>query len=126
MKRVLYFGTNGSPGHSIIPLVGEFSNVEIRKITLLVDSFNLEKLFIGGYKYRWFKFELTIDNNTNKFFGYAVPYSPDDPRGGSKTVILIENGNEEEIRDLFSSNKFVSKQFNKVWDKYNYKKEERL
>lgn len=127
MRRALYFGTNGCPGHSAIPLAGEFSNEKIRKITSLVDSHNLEELFKYGDKSRWFNLKFTIDGNViNNFFGYAVPYSPDDPRGGSKSVILIENGSKEDIRKLFYSSMFLMKQFNKIWDKYNFDIDERL
>lgn len=126
MKRALYFGTDGCPGHSAIPLEGEFSSSEISTIVRLVDSFNLEKLFVGGHKFRWFNMGFTIDDNAYKFFGYAVPYSPDDNRGGSKSVIIVENGSMEDIRTLFYSNRFLMNKFNKIWDTYKYKEEERI
>lgn len=126
MKRAVYFGTNGRPGHGFIPLYGKFSDKELRAIEIFVDGFDFEKLFTGGFRARWFNLEFQLEGNNYSLLGYAVPYSPDDKRGYSKTVILVEDGNKEDIRTLFDSNEFLQRQFNIVWNNHNYREEEKI
>lgn len=126
-KRALYFGTDGRPGHYSIPIDSGFSQLELKAIEVFVDGFEFEKLFTGGFRSRWFNLEFELnDKDKYRFFGYAVPYSPDDKRGYSKTVILVEDGNKEDIKSLLDSNEFIRRQFNLVWDTYNYREEERI
>lgn len=126
MKRTLYFGTNGSrPGHMSIPIYGKFSWEEKEKIEMLVDCLDFQNLFLDGSRSKWFNLKFELDKKY-QFLGYAVPYSPDDKRGYSKTVILVEDGTMEDIEDVLASHEFVRDQFNKVWEEYNYSKEERV
>lgn len=109
-KRVIYFGTNGNPGHGAIPIQGKFSNAEIQRVND-IDILPIEK-YLNGRRSLFFK----LDN----YCGFLVPYSPDDRRPGSKTIILIENGDMYDVVRAIENNKFVKKQFLAVFNKYKY------
>lgn len=137
MKRALYFGTIHSLGHYPMPISGKFTDTEIRSIETFIENdtfYDVFKIVVDdngivrniNKKHAYFGIRFTIGNSQKYFFGYAVPYSPDDTRGGSKTVILVEDGTKDDIKSLVKSNEFLKEQFNKVWDKYNYKKENRI
>lgn len=132
-KRALYFGTRGSLGHYPIPISGKFTDTEIKAkaIETFIENdtfYDMFKTVVDdngivrhiNKKYNYFGVRFTVGNSQLHFFGYAVPYSPDDTRGGSKTVILVEEGNKRDIQSLLDSNEFIRDQFNKVWDKYKY------
>lgn len=49
---------------------------------------------------------------------YGVPYSPDDTRPGSKTIVLVEYGTVQEVKDAILQNPFLLDKFKKVKEKY--------
>ena len=53
------------------------------------------------------------------FVCYGVPYSPDDERPGSKTIVLIENSTIHEVKDAIIKNNFLYDKFKKVKEKYD-------
>lgn len=58
------------------------------------------------------------------YFGFGVPYSPDDKRAGCKTLVLIENGTKEDIVEVLKWNHDIGKQFKKVFIEHQYTSEE--
>ena len=69
-----------------------------------------------------------LDENTGTFLRYlpkgvayvcfGVPYSPDDERPGSKTIVLVEHGTIQEVKDAILQNPFLLDKFKKVKEKY--------
>lgn len=104
-RRVVYFGTDGSAGHIAIPITGEFSNEELRKVES-IDSDSFYRIF------RKNEFKMA------RFENYTIlgfPASPDDDRGGGKTVVMIEEeATEVDFIILLNSVPFLEKQFNKL------------
>ena len=111
-NRIIYFGTNGCVGH--YPLGINF--------TLSKDEYNRIRKIDG----------IITDNNLNKDTGtfllyvtkgvpytcFGVPYSPDDERPGSKTIVLVENGTVQEVKDAILQTPFLLDKFKKVKEKY--------
>lgn len=81
MNRIAYFGTWGRPGHLFKAIRGPFSKQDINNICKIDSPVYHEAIEADGYHYLRYK----------NFLGYAIPYSEDDKRGGSMTVIFIEN-----------------------------------
>lgn len=52
------------------------------------------------------------------YIGFGVPYSPDDERPGSKTIVLVENGTVQKVKDAILQNPFLLDKFKKVKEKY--------
>ncbi len=102
-KRVIYFGTEGRghAGHYPLGINCELSREEYEQI------YKVDKLSPDGF----FRFD--------EFLGYGVPFSPDDMRGGCKTIVLVENGTEDEIIYCINNNEFLNRQFNRVKEMYN-------
>lgn len=112
MKRAIYFGTSGKAGHSAIPINGSFSYAEMKEVEH-IDHDSFYEVF-NKYEFKISKF--------NNYTVFGFPASPDDPRGGSKTAVLIEgDANEIEFRDLINSYTFLKMQFFKLAKKYNVK-----
>ena len=102
-RRVIYFGTegHGRAGHYPLGINCELSQEEYEQI------YKVDKLSPDGF----FLFD--------EFLGYGVPFSPDDKRGGCKTIVLVENGTEDEIIYCINNNEFLNRQFNRVKEMYN-------
>ena len=47
-----------------------------------------------------------------------LPYSPDDERPGSKTIVLVEYGTVQEVKDAILQTPFLLEKFKKVKEKY--------
>ncbi|WP_418821732.1 hypothetical protein [Phocaeicola plebeius] len=110
MKRILYFGTMpGRAGHWPYAY-STFSPDEI-------DKFNqLDILYQFTDRCKFFHFQM----GDTSYFGFGVPYSPDDKRAGCKTLVLIENGTKEDIVEVLKSNHDIGKQFKKVFIERQY------
>lgn len=112
-KRVAYFGTQGGgiPGHSFTAIVGEFSYEEEREVIRL-DCDTTFKVFDGKRQFKFF--------NYGKYMCLAFPASPDDKRGGSITIVLIEgkDTSRKEILETIGTSSFLKKQFNRLCELY--------
>ena len=112
-KRIAYFGTQGGgiPGHSFTAIVGEFSYEEEREVIRL-DCDTTFKVFDGKRQFKFF--------NYGKYMCLAFPASPDDKRGGSITIVLIEgkDTSRKEILGAIETSSFLKKQFNRLCELY--------
>lgn len=80
MVRIAYFGTDGCPGHHVIPIRGKFTEEDI-KVIESVDCDDFYKVFdVMRFKIAEFKGWTIL----------GIPASLDDHRPGSKTVIFID------------------------------------
>lgn len=57
---------------------------------------------------------ITLENICVSF---GVPYSPDDERPGSKTIVLVEHGTIQEVKNAILQNPFLLDKFKKVKEK---------
>lgn len=104
-RRVIYFGTNGCAGHIAIPITGKFSDEELREVESIDDDSFYRVFRKNEFKIAKFK-NYTI-------LGFLA--SPDDHRGGSKTVVMIEGeATEVDFIILLNSVHFLERQFNKL------------
>lgn len=111
-NRIIYFGTDGCVGHYPLGINFTLSKEEYNKIRE-VDGIITDEV---------------LDENTGTFLRYlsegvcytcfGVPYSPDDERPGSKTIVLVENGTVQEVKDAILQNPFLLNKFKKVKEKY--------
>ena len=111
-NRIIYFGTDGCVG--CYPLGINFHLT--RK-----DDKNFEKIdriitdeFLNEATGTFFRY---ITNGI-PYIGFGVPYSPDDERPGSKTIVLVENGTAQKVKDAILQNPFLLDKFKKVKEKY--------
>ncbi len=109
-KRVMYFGTMGHIGHSPHVVNGLFSSDEIEKFN------NIDFLYQFTDRCKFFHFQM----GETDYFGFGVPYSPDDKRAGCKSLVLVENGTKEDIIEVLKSNHDIGKQFKKVFVEHQY------
>lgn len=109
-RKVAYFGTEGCSGHYVEPIYGDFTHQEIMEVEQ-IDSDNFYKVF------RNLEFKIST------FEGYTIfgfPASPDDGRGGCKTVIFIEGeAKKSDFISLINGNIFLKHQFDKLAKLYN-------
>lgn len=112
-KRKIYFGTNGRPGHGLIPICGKFSREELNVLEK-VDSMELRGR--GG----WFVFDCLGRTFTGMYF----PYSLDDARPGSKTIFMIQSGKIEDFRKMFRHTLFAAMKFLQIKEKFGYTEKE--
>lgn len=81
MVRIAYLGTDGCPGHHVIPIRGKFTEEDI-KVIESIDCDDFYKVFdVMRFKIAEFKGWTIL----------GIPASLDDHRLGSKTVIFILN-----------------------------------
>lgn len=112
MKRVAYFGTEGEgvTGHYFKAIVGDFTQDEIKEIEQL-DCY-AESIFNGNIKFKFFTYK--------NYLCFGVPVSPDDKRGGSKTIALVENAaGRKEVLEVIESSPFLKIQFNRISEIYS-------
>lgn len=109
-RKVAYFGTQGNAGHYAVPICGNFTRDELREIEH-IDCDNFDKVF-NTKEFKIAKF--------GRYTIFGFPASPDDKRGGSKTVILIDGeANKNDFIVLIENNPFLKNQFNKLSNIYN-------
>lgn len=115
MNRIAYFGTNGNnePGHYFRAIEGNFSSEEQGLVEFL-DGGSLDfdrMIYDGSLGFKFFRYL--------NYFGLASPVSPDDERGGSKTIVLIENVKlKNDILEAIEAHPFLKGQFNRICAKY--------
>ncbi|NDV63896.1 hypothetical protein [Bacteroides sp. 224] len=108
MKRVAYFGTQGGgvAGHYFTAIVGQFSREEEREVIRL-DSDKTTAIFEGKRQFKFFDY--------GKYKCLALNASPDDKRGGSITIALVENATEyKEVLDAIETSNFMRNQFDRL------------
>ncbi len=98
MVRIAYFGTDGCPGHHVIPIRGRFTEEDI-KVIESVDCDDFYKVFdVMRFKIAEFKGWTIL----------GIPASLDDHRPGSKTVIFIEGkANEANFMEVIQEYSFL-------------------
>lgn len=111
MVRIAYFGTDGCPGHHVIPIRGKFTEEDI-KVIESVDCDDFYKVFdVMRFKIAEFKGWTIL----------GIPASLDDHRPGSKTVIFIEGEANEadfiEVTQEYSFLKNKVKKFKKAFER---------
>ncbi|WP_289160500.1 hypothetical protein [uncultured Parabacteroides sp.] len=114
MKRIAYFGTlgNNEAGHYFKTISGQFTHEEQRQIELL-DGGNsdFDNMFCGKYQFKYFRYI--------NYSGLAFPASPDDARGGSRTIVLVEDAEGlKDVLDAIENNPFLKSQFNRLCEKF--------
>lgn len=103
MVRIAYFGTDGCPGHHVIPIRGKFTEEDV-KVIESVDCDDFYKVFdVMRFKIAEFKGWTIL----------GIPASLDDHRPGSKTVIFIE-GNATKILVKTFRGKLFKKAFERA------------
>lgn len=110
MVRIAYFGTDGCPGHHIIPIRGKFTEEDI-KVIESVDCDDFYKVFdVMRFKIAEFKGWTIL----------GIPASLDDHRPGSKTVIFIEGkANEADFIEVIQEHSFLKNKVKKLTELYH-------
>lgn len=110
MVRIAYFGTDGCPGHHIIPIRGKFTEEDI-KVIESVDCDDFYKVFdVMRFKIAEFKGWTIL----------GIPASLDDHRPGSKTVIFIEGkANEADFIEVIQEYSFLKNKVKKLTELYH-------
>lgn len=110
MVRIAYFGTDGCPGHHVIPIRGKFTEEDI-KVIESVDCDDFYKVFdVMRFKIAEFKGWTIL----------GIPASLDDHRLGSKTVIFIEGkANEADFIEVTQEYSFLKNKVKKLAELYH-------
>lgn len=110
MVRIAYFGTDGCPGHHVIPIRGKFTEEDI-KVIESVDCDDFYKVFdVMRFKIAEFKGWTIL----------GIPASLDDHRPGSKTVIFIEGeANEADFIEVTQEYSFLKNKVKKLAELYH-------
>lgn len=110
MVRIAYFGTDGCPGHHVIPIRGRFTEEDI-KVIESVDCDDFYKVFdVMRFKIAEFKGWTIL----------GIPASLDDHRPGSKTVIFIEGkANEANFMEVIQEYSFLKNKVKKLAELYH-------
>ena len=105
--EIVYFGTNGNPGHCPIGIDRVLSSDEYDFwCSIDNDSWIYRITEMPGYGRVWFKNQDTV------YTYYAVPWSIDDKRMDSHTNLFWKGEHsEEKMLNLIKSNPFLSHQF---------------
>lgn len=98
--RIAYYGTTGSLGHKFVAIRGSFTEDERRKINDIDMIWNMSTPSISKY---------------DKYTIFGVPWSVDDGRPGSKTILLIEGkASMDDIKQIIFNNEFLKSKFKKI------------
>ena len=110
MVRIAYFGTDGCPGHHVIPIRGKFTEEDV-KVIESVDCDDFYKVFdVMRFKIAEFKGWTIL----------GIPASLDDHRPGSKTVIFIEGkANEADFMEVIQEYSFLKNNVKKLAELYH-------
>lgn len=110
MVRIAYFGTDGCPGHHVIPIRGRFTEEDI-KVIESVDCDDFYKVFdVMRFKIAEFKGWTIL----------GISASLDDHRPGSKTVIFIEGkANEANFMEVIQEYSFLKNKVKKLAELYH-------
>lgn len=109
-NRICYFGTRGRAGHFAYPIVGNFTEEEIKYIEKIDLPVYHEAMKADGFLYG------VLDN----FMFYAIPYSMDDKRPGCVSAIFVENAkSSNDIREAIMNDAELRWRFGKRLPKEN-------
>lgn len=108
-KRAAYFGTNFRPGHYLFTLRGKFTKQEIKDLS---DVYTVQLQGRGGvFTYKGFTC-------------LYIPYSLDDDRLGSRTIIMVEKGTIGAIKRIIRNRPSIYVYFLRLFRKYRYTEDE--
>lgn len=108
-KRAAYFGTNFKPGHYLFTLRGRFTKQEINDLS---DVYMVKLQGRGGvFTYKGFTC-------------LYLPYSLDEDRLGSRTIIMVEKGTVGSIKQIIRNRPFIYVYFIRLFKKYGYTEDE--
>ena len=110
-NRIIYFGTDGCVGHYPLGINFTLSKQEYKDFQKVDGIITDEVLDENGTFLRYV-------TKGVPYTCFGVPYSPDDTRPGSKTIVLVEYGTVQEVKDAILQNPFLLDKFKKVKEKY--------
>lgn len=106
MAEIIYFGTNGCPGHYPIGIDKTLSNEEYKMWKECDNGVWIENIQKNPGRH-------LILHHGEVYTNYGIPFSVDDERNYSHTELFWEGiHTEEEIVNLIKNDSFLSKQFN--------------
>lgn len=105
MAEIIYFGTDGCPGHYPIGIGKALTNTEYEMWKECDNKYWIDNIRKNPGRH-------LIKHHGEVYTNYGVPFSVDDDRDGSHTELFWKGiHTEEEIINLIKSNSFLSKQF---------------
>lgn len=110
-KQIVYFGTNGCVEHYPLGINFTLSEEEYRDFQK-IDGIVTEKELAKNKGWFYFLREDHI------YLCFGVPYSPDDKRPGSKTIVMVDGAERHDVVDAILETPFLLKQFKEVNEKY--------
>lgn len=111
MADIIYFGTNGEPGHCPMGIDKTLSNDEYN---MWCECDNLGWINNIQKNPGWH----LVKHHGEVYTNYGVPFSVDDERNCSHTELFWKGTHtEDEMINLIKSNQFLSRQFNLKEDK---------
>lgn len=106
MAEIIYFGTDGCPGHYPIGIDKALTNAEYKMWNECDNGYWIDNIKKNPGRH-------VIKHHGEVYTNYGIPFSVDDDRGGSHTELFWKGiHTEEEIISLIKSNPFLSRQFN--------------
>lgn len=116
---IIYFGTMGCPGHYARVLKGGCDDLaELRTTECALDA-----LFDRPVIAKTFEDSKDPFHHFSFYDGtvFGCRLSPDDRRGGSKTLVCVHNAilSKKEMIDLIKNDVFLKERFTAVCNKYN-------
>ena len=110
MAEIIYFGTNGCPGHYPIGIDKTLSNEEYKMWKECDNGVWVENIQKNPGRH-------LILHHGEVYTNYGIPFSVDDERNYSHTELFWKGiHTEEEIVNLIKNNQFLAKQFKKLED----------
>lgn len=110
-NHIIYFGTDGCVGHYPLGINFTLSKQEYKDFQKIDGIITDEVLDENGTFLRYLSEGVC-------YTCFGVPYSPDDTRPGSKTIVLVEYGTVQEVKDAILQTPFLLDKFKKVKEKY--------
>lgn len=105
MAEIIYFGTDGCPGHYPIGIDKTLSNAEYKMWRECDCDAWINNIRKNPGRH-------LVKHHGEFYTNYGVPFSVDDKRGGSHTELFWKGiHTEEEIVNLIKNDPFLSKQF---------------
>lgn len=107
MAKIVYFGTNGSSGHTAIGIDANLKNDEYNKWCECDNDGWINKLYSEPEKRTRY-----VRHYDLIYTAYSIPSSLDDHRLGSHTNLFWEGyHSEQEMEEFIKKNSFLKKQF---------------
>lgn len=110
MAKIIYFGTNGCPGHTAIGIDALLKNEEYKQWYECDNEHWIENVRKNPGRH-------LIKHHEKVYTNYGIASSVDDDRNMSHTELFWEGiHTEQEMLDLIRSNDFLRTQFSMVKD----------